>query len=373
MKKKVLILVNHDIVIYNFRKELVERLLTENYEVIISSPFGERIDDLIEMGCKYVPITMERHGTNPYKELKLLRYYKKLMKKVSPDVVLTYTIKPNIYGGMAAKSQNIPYIANITGLGTAVQTKGIMQKASIFLYKIAFSKIQTVFFQNKENMQLFIDNNIAVEKHKLLPGSGVNLEQFKVLEYPDKNTIEFVFISRIMKEKGIDEYIEAAKYITSKYPYAKFHICGFCEEDYEEQLTELQNANILTYHGMIRDIRSVLKEVHCIIHPTYHEGMSNVLLESAASGRPILASDIPGCREIFEKNSGIGFEPKNINNLIHAIEEFLELDYEEKKEMGLVGRRKVEKEFDRQIVVEEYLKELNMIFGGNLEWVYMNK
>src|SRR5690625_5206823 len=146
--KKVLFLVNHDIVIYNFRRELVERLLEENYEVYISSPYGERIDDLIDIGCHYVEATIERHGLNVFKEIKLFRYYKKIMKDIRPDVVLTYTIKPNIYGGMAAKSLRIPYIANITGLGTAVENPGLIQNLSIFLYKIAFKDIQTVFFQN---------------------------------------------------------------------------------------------------------------------------------------------------------------------------------------------------------------------------------
>lgn len=367
MRKKVLILVNHDVVIYNFRRELVERLLSEGHEVIISSPYGERIDDLISMGCKYVEASFERHGTNPIQEIKLLNYYKKLMSSLTPDIVLTYTIKPNIYGGLAAKKYGIPYIANITGLGSAVENKGIMRQITMLLYKVVFSKVHTLYFQNKENMQFFIDSDIAVGKHKLLPGSGVNLEQFTVLEYPPESSVEFVFISRIMKEKGINQYLEAAKYITKKYPNTKFHVCGFCEEDYEGELHELQEHGILNYHGMVRDIREILKSTHCIVHPTYHEGMSNVLLESAASGRPILASDIPGCREIFDVESGFGFKTKDTNSLIQAIEKFLKLSYEEKKEMGIAGRRKVEKEFDRQIVVNDYLKEINIIFGGSIE------
>src|SRR5690625_2821449 len=167
--KKVLILVNHDVVIYNFRLEIVERLLEEGYEVHISSPYGERIDDLIALGCKYVDASIARHGTNLIEEFKLLLYYRKIMKKIKPDVVLSFTIKPNIYGGIASRMLNVPYIANITGLGTAVENEGIMQKLSVFLYKVAFKKVNCVFFQNKENKKFFSDNKIAIEKHQLIP------------------------------------------------------------------------------------------------------------------------------------------------------------------------------------------------------------
>lgn len=365
MAKKVLILVNHDVVIYNFRKELVDRLLNDRYQVIISSPYGERIDNLVDMGCEYIEASIERHGTNPLNELKLLNYYKKIIKDNKPDIVLTYTIKPNIYGGLAAKKYKVPYIANITGLGTAVERQGLMQKISIILYKLAFSNIQRVFFQNTENMQFFIDNNVVIGKHKLVPGSGVNLQYFNVLEYPSTESIEFVFISRIMKEKGIEQYIETAEYITDKYPNTKFHVCGFCEERYEEILKNLQNKGVLTYHGMVRDIREILKKTHCTIHPTYYpEGMSNVLLESAACGRPVITTDRSGCREIVDDGvNGYVVDQKNSQNLIKKVKEFLELEYEDKKMMGLAGRKKVEREFDRKIVVEAYAKEIEKVIN----------
>lgn len=360
MKKNVLVLVNHDVVIYNFRKELIERLILEGYRVVISSPYGERIDDLIGMGCEYYEATIERHGTNPFKEFKLLTYYKNLMKKVKPDVVLTYTIKPNIYGGLAAKKYNIPYIANITGLGTAVEKDSIIQKINIVLYKIAFSKIHKVFFQNTENMNFFKKNNIVVDKHELVPGSGVNLNHFRVLEYPSEDTIEFVFISRIMKEKGIDQFIAAAKYITQNYSNTKFHVCGFCEENYENQLIALENQGVLKYHGMIRDVREILSKTHCTVHPTYYpEGLSNVLLESSASGRPIITTDRSGCREVVENGvTGYIVNQRDTQDLINKIEKFINLPHDKKKEMGLTGRKKVKKEFNRDIVVEAYLSEM---------------
>lgn len=169
---KVLFLVNHDVVIYNFRLELVERLLDDGYKVVISSPYGERIEDLKALGCEYYGIDIERHGINLFQEIKLLSTYKKLVRKVKPDIVFSYTIKPNIYGAIACKKKRIPFVANITGLGMAVENKGLVQKISVLLYRIAFTKVQKVFFQNRENMQFFIEHKIAMGKHGLLPGSG---------------------------------------------------------------------------------------------------------------------------------------------------------------------------------------------------------
>ena len=365
MKMKVLFLVNHDVVIYNFRKELVERLLSDGHKVTISSPYGERIDDLIAMGCEYIESTIDRHGTNLIKELKLLDYYKALMKEVKPDVVLTFTIKPNIYGGIAAKKFGIPYIANITGLGMAIEKKNLMQTIAVFLYKLSFSEVKRVFFQNTVDMQYFKEKNIAVDKHKLIPGSGVNLDHFRILEYPPEEKIEFVFLSRIMKQKGIEQYIETAKYISNKYPFTRFHVCGFCEERYEKTLADLHKKGIIIYHGMVRDVREILKKTHCTIHPSFYpEGMSNVLLESAACGRPIITTNRSGCKEIVEDGiNGYLVEQKNTWDLIEKVEKFINLDNEARKQMGLAGRIKVEREFDRKIVVDAYLEEINGILG----------
>lgn len=361
--KKVLFLANHDMVIYNFRRELVERLLAEGYEVVISSPYGDRIDLLVEMGCKYIEVKMDRHGKNPMDELKLLAYYKELISTVKPLIIFSYTIKPNLYGALAAAACKVPIVTNITGLGTAVENAGLMAKAVVALYKIAFRKVQTVFMQNTENRRFFIDNRIAVDKLKLLPGSGVNLERFHVLEYPEDKRLEFVFISRIMKEKGIDQYLEMAKYIRGKYPQTRFHICGFCEDDYEDTLKQYESEGIITYHGLIMDVREVLAYTHCTIHPTYYpEGLSNTLLESAASGRPIITTNRPGCREVIEDGvNGYLVKEQDSKDLIEKVEKFIALKHEEKNQMGLAGRAKVEKEFDRQIVVEAYMREIETL------------
>ncbi|MBR2011005.1 MAG: glycosyltransferase family 4 protein [Clostridia bacterium] len=363
---KVLFLVNHDVVIYNFRLELVERFLADGHEVVISSPYGERIEDLKALGCQYREIELSRHGKNPIKELKLISTYKKLLREVRPDIVFSYTIKPNIYGAIACRTAKIPCVANITGLGTAVENVGIAQKITVVLYKYAFTRIQKVFFQNEENRQFFVDNRIAIDKHDILPGSGVNLTRFVPLDYPSDEKIGFAFISRIMREKGVDQYLEAAEYIKSKYPNTEFHVCGFCEQAYEEKLKDLADREIIIYHGMVRDVKTVLKDIHCTIHPTYYpEGLSNVLLESSACGRPIITTDRSGCREVIDDGvNGFIVKQKDSADLIEKIEKFLSLSWEERRNMGLAGRAKVEREFDRQIVVEKYVEELCKIQNG---------
>ena len=353
-------LVNHDVVIYNFRLELVERLIADGHEVVISSPYGERIEDLKDLGCEYRQVDISRHGMNPVQELKLLKDYIQLLKAVKPDIVLTYTIKPNIYGGMASALLGIPYVANITGLGTAVENGGLVQKITVMLYRIAFAKVQRVFFQNEENRQFFADRKLALSKHGMLPGSGVNLQRFVPLEYPEEEKTEFVFISRIMKEKGADQYLEAAEAIRAKYPNTVFHVCGFCEDQYENRLKDLQERGIVVYHGMVRDVKAVLAKTHCTIHPTFYpEGISNVLLESCACARPIITTDRSGCREVIDDGvNGFVVQQRSTEDLIAKIEMFLALSQEKRKAMGLAGRAKVEREFDRQIVVERYLEEI---------------
>ena len=264
---------------------------------------------------------------------------------------------------MAAASLNIPYLANITGLGMAVENSGIMQKISLILYKYAFRKVNCVFVQNEENKQFFINNSIAVDKLNLIPGSGVNLKQFKPLKYPMHNTVNFVFISRIMKKKGIDQYLEAAKYIKNKYPNTEFHICGFCEDNYEGIFKKLESENIIKYHGMVRNVAEVLKDMDCTVHPTYYpEGMSNILLESCACARPIITTDRSGCREVVDDGiNGYMIKQKDTKSLINAIEKFMLLPIEKRIQMGLEGRKKVEKEFDRQIVVDKYMEEIEKI------------
>ena len=360
--KKVLILANNDIGLYKFRKELIQELI-KSYEVYISLPNGEFVESLKKMGCKFIETSINRRGTNPVTDLKLLLNYKRIIKKINPDVVLTYTIKPNVYGGLACKMSSVPYISNITGLGTAVENGGLLQKITLFLYKVSLKKAKCVFIQNEENRDFLIKSHIINRNDKLIPGSGVNLAHYSLLDYPSDNVIKFLFIARVMKEKGIDQYLDAAEYIKKKYPNTEFHILGFCEDAYEEKLKQMQGKGVIQYHGMQNDVREFHKISHCTIHPTYYpEGMSNVLLESAACGRPIITTNRSGCREIVnDKVNGYVIEQQNSRDLINKIERFLEVDYEAKKQMGIAGRRKMEEKFDRKIIVDTYLQEIKKI------------
>ena len=357
--KRVLILANNDVGLYKFRKELIMELLKDN-KVFISLPYGDFIPELIKLGCEFEECNFNRHGTNPISEIKQILYYKKLIKKVKPDIVFTYTIKPNIYGGIACSLHNVPYVANITGLGTAVENPGLMQKITITLYKLGLRKAKTVFFQNEENKNFMISKKIVKGHYKMIPGSGVNLAEYLPLDYPNDRIVNFVFIARIMKEKGIEQYLNAAKYIKNKYPYTRFHICGSCEEDYMEYLNTLEEEGIIIYHGLSNDILSMHKISACTIHPTYYpEGLSNVLLESCACARPIITTNRSGCREVIDDGiNGYICREKDSEDLIKQIEKFLSLSWEERKQMGLEGRKKVEKEFDRQIVISNYMEEL---------------
>lgn len=368
-KKAVLFLVNHDIVIYNFRLELVERLLAEGYEVHISSPYGERIDDLIAIGAIYHNIIIDRHGTNPTVELPIIKEYERLIAKIDPLIILGYTIKPNIYGAIVARMKGIPFVANITGLGMAVENGGWQQTTTTALYKTAFTKVQRVFFQNEENEKFFRDHNIANDRHAMLPGSGVNLTRYSVTPMSDcgdgksGEPIRFAFISRIMKEKGIDQYLAAAEAVQKHYPATEFHVCGFCEDEYEGRLDELTEKGVVINHGMIRDVAGFMSGMHCIVHPTYYpEGLSNVLLESCSCGRAIITTDRSGCREVVQDGiNGYMIPERNTRQLIKAIVRFIKLSQEQKTAMGMAGRKLVEEKFDRQIVVEAYMNEIRKI------------
>lgn len=358
--KKIMLLANMDITLLYFRQELIDELLNKKYEVYVSFPWSETVKKFEDDGCRFINIKLDRHGLNPFKDIKVIIQYIKMLKKIKPNFIFTYTIKPNVYGGLASRLLKIPQVANITGLGMAMEKGGIIQKIAILLHRVALKRVQCCFAQNEENLEFLKKHKIAKGRLKLIPGSGVNLEKFKLLEYPTDKTIEFLFISRIMREKGINEYLEMAEYIKQKYSNTRFHILGFCEEEYEDKIKKLEKRKIIEYHGRQDNIIPFMKKASCIIHPTFYpEGMSNVLLESCACGRPIITTNRSGCKEIVEDNkNGYIVEEKNTEDLIEKVEKFIKISNEEKKNMGLAGRRKVEKEFDRRKVVEKYMEEI---------------
>jgi galacturonosyltransferase len=227
-------------------------------------------------------------------------------------------------------------------------------------------KASCVFFQNTENEKFFNDRNMAPGHHHLLPGSGVNTSRYAVMEYPNGETIDFLFIARVMKNKGIDQYLDAAKAIKAQYPNTVFHIVGGCDDErYIKELQELEGQGIVKYHGQQNSVLPFQKISSCTIHPTYYpEGMSNVLLESAACARPIITTNQSGCREIIDDGvNGFICKQKDSADLIRQIEKFLALTWEQRRDMGLAGRAKVEREFDRQLVVDAYMEEIETATG----------
>lgn len=368
MAINILILSNTITGLHSFRKEVIKAIVDVGYEVSISVPDSEdsKADYFREIGCKVIKTSFNRRGVNPLADFKLMLTYRKLIKQLKPLAVLTYTIKPNIYGGMAARLCRVPQLANVTGLGDAVENGGWMEKLTVTLYKMGLGKAHRIFFQNESNRSFCIRMGIADESSILLPGSGVNLKYHSYQEYPaDKDKIRFLYIGRLLKDKGIEELFEAAKVIKEKYPYVEFQIVGSVDGDYQKQLDELVACGVVRYQKWQADVRPSIGSVECTIMPSYHEGMSNVNLESAANGRPVITTNVPGCREtIDDGKTGFLVEAKSAKFLIDAIEHFISLPYNQKALMGQEGRKKVEREFDRQMVIDVYLNELNKI--GNV-------
>lgn len=357
---KILILANYDVGLFCFRKELIAELLKNN-TVFISLPYGELVEPLKSMGCIFIDTQFERRGINPIKDFVLMLRYYKLIKKQKPDLVITYTIKPNVYGGFVCRMLKIPYAANITGLGTAFQGKGVLRKLVTLMYKAGLKKAKTVFFENSEDRRIFIDEKIVKEeKTCLLNGAGVNLEHFKVTEYPEENgTTRFLFIGRVMKEKGIDELFKAMQLLSTDGINCVLDVVGGYEEDYSEQIKQYEDDGWLTYHGIQKDVRPFIEAAHCFVLPSWHEGMANTNLECAAMARPVITSNIHGCLEAVEDSvTGFLCEKQNPESLYKVMKRFVELPYEHRRDMGLAGRKRMEEIFDKKKVVEETIRRL---------------
>lgn len=363
-KFKIALLTNHDDDIYCFRKELIEAFLKTGFEVVISCPDGPKLALLHAMNIRHQEIYIDRRGKNPVRDFQLFRQYCAFMKENKPDVVLCYTMKPNVYAGLAASLHSIPYISNVTGLGSMTKKNPFIRKIIEVLMKCAFRNAHCVFFQNKENMQYALQKKIVTGKCELIPGSGVNTERFTMQPYPsDHEKVIFNYVGRVMKDKGIDDYLAAVACIKGRYPHAEFHVIGFIEETemrYGEILNAMQARDLLIFHGSQQDVAPFIAKAHATIHPsTYGEGISNVLLETAACARPAITTDNPGCRDTVEDGkTGFIYKGGDQSALIDKIEIFLHMENDDRKEMGLAARRKVKKEFSRDQVVRAYEKEI---------------
>lgn len=359
-KLKILIITNHSYMLYQFRNELIQSLM-EQYEVVLSMPFAGHEEDFISMGLKCIDTPIDRRGMNPKTDFKLLCTYKKLLKDEAPDLVITYSIKPNIYAGLVCRSMGIPYCANVQGLGTAFQSKKIAMFVTR-LYKMSLKKANTVFFENKANAQEFIDRGIlSRENITVLHGAGINLDKYSYVPYPKNDTFHFLFLGRIMKEKGMDELFSSIRKLKEDKESFVLDLVGFFEDEYKEQVEELEIQGLVKFYGFQENPIPYYSMSNCIVMPSYHEGMSNVLLEAAATGRPLITTRIPGCQEAVEDGqTGFLAEVKNSNDLYQKMKDMLHLTFEQREEMGKQGRIKMENEFDKKQVVNETINALKL-------------
>lgn len=368
-KPLIALITNNDDDVYCFRKELIEGLLEEGYEMLISCPNGPKFELMKGIPFRYDDPIIDRRGTNVITDGKLFLHYRRLFKKHRPNVVLTYTAKPNVYASVAARTLGIPYINNVTGLGSVLNKTGLIRTFIMRMFKIAYRGAACVMFQNSTNMELALDSGMLKGDYQLIPGSGVNLTRYPIQPYPNGGdgktgeTIVFNYIGRVLHDKGVDDYIEAAKRIKKNYPDTEFNMLGFIEpteSHYEKELTELGEQGIVNYRGNQKDVKPWIARAHALIHPsTYGEGISNVLLENAASGRFLITTDNPGCQEtVVNGESGFIYHGGDVDALVEAIEMFLKLDNERRKAMGVKGRKHVETNFSREIVVEAYKEKI---------------
>ena len=359
---QILILANHSGGLYDFRKDLIAELKT-HASVAVAVPHNDRWDELNGLADRVIELPVDRRGMNPLRDSKLFHQYRAILKEVKPDLVLTYTIKPNIYGGLACRMAHNPYAVNITGLGSAIENGGWLKKFVLALYRPALKGARVVFFENAGNRDTLAATGVVPKgRDVVLHGAGVNLEDYPCQPYPQAGPVRFLFVGRVMHEKGVDELFAAAKRMKQQYgEQVEFHMVGSFEEAYKPVMDQLEQAGVVKYHGYQSDMKPFYAMAGCVVLPSYHEGMSNVLLEAAASGRPLITSDIPGCREAVENGvSGYLCPAKDAAALYEAMRRFAALSVEQRSQMGCCGRERMEQQFSKTAVVAETIKQLEI-------------
>lgn len=364
-KKKLLVVTNHSYMLWRFRRELLQRLQRE-YDVVISTPFVGHEEDFKKLGFRMIETQLERRSVNPLGELRLVKTYFDLIREEKPDLVITYSIKPNIYAGIVCRILGVDYVVNVQGLGTAFQKKTIAAAATI-LYRIALKEAKVVFFENKENARVFGKKRIiSRDQIRVLPGAGINLSVYELQPYPENEKVHFLYLGRIMREKGMDELFESVHMLQEHYPdQFVLDLVGFFEDEYKEQVEALEKDGIAVFHGFQEEPRPYYAQADCVVLPSYHEGLSNVLLEAAATGRCVITTDIPGCRETVENGkTGLLCNVKDKDSLYEQMQRFMELSREERMTMGLAGQELVKEKFEKGIVVKKTISSIRKRVGA---------
>ena len=357
---QILILANHSGGLYDFRKDLIAAL-KQHAEVSVAVPRNDRWDELQALADRVIELPIDRRGMNPARDAKLLGQYRAILKRLRPDLVLTYTIKPNIYGGLACRALHIPYAVNITGLGSAIENGGWLKRFVLTLYKPVLAGAKVVFFENAGNRDTLAATGVVPRgRDVVLHGAGVNLEDYPCQPSPQEGPVRFLFVGRVMHEKGVDELFAAAKRMKQQYgEQVEFHMVGSFEEAYKPVMDQLEQTGVVKYHGYQSDMKHFYAMADCVVLPSYHEGMSNVLLEAAASGRPLITSDIPGCREAVEPGvSGYLCPARDADALYAAMRQFLELPPAQRAAMGAASHDWIARNFDKKAVVAETVAAL---------------
>ncbi|MBS9719647.1 glycosyltransferase family 4 protein [Tianweitania sp. BSSL-BM11] len=366
MPMKVVMTVNAAWNIVNFRRSVLNGLIAAGHEVTVLAPPDDSVTELARLGAAFVPLTMNVKGLNPLDDLKLLGTFKRHLRDERPDIVLSYTIKNNVFGALAAKAYGIPFIPNVSGLGTAFLSNGALRLLAETLYRRAFSKLPIIFFQNGDDRTLFVQRRLVhPEQGRLLPGSGIDLGQFAASDLPAQSKpTTFLMIARLLRDKGVVEFVEAARLIKSHLPETRFQLLGAAGSQNRSaiDLSTVQGwerEGVVEYLGTTTDVRPFIEAAHCVVLPSYREGAPRTLIEAAAMARPLIATDVPGCRSIVDEDvTGFLCAPRSANSLAAAMKRFLDLPQQARTAMGLAGRLKMEREFDQTIVLAAYNKAI---------------
>ena len=367
MRKKVVITLNTAWNLLNFRAGLIRALVAVGYEVVAVAPADEYAERLSTLGCRFVPLPMDNQGTHPIRDLLLLFRFFWLLRSEIPDVYLGYTVKPNVYGSLAARALDIPVINNIAGLGAVFIKGGWLNHLVKGLYRVALSRSRMVFFQNNDDRQLFITSHLVPEGvTDLLPGSGIDLNKFSPAPLPAKALVRFLLIARMLWDKGVGEFVEAARLLKQRGVDAEFCLLGFLDVQNpaaisRQKMNDWVAEGAVRYLGVSDNVREEIALADCVVLPSYREGTPRTLLEAAAMARPIVTTDAVGCREVVDDGiNGYLCNPKDASDLADKMERIVSLSHAQRMAMGLRGREKVERQFDEEIVIRKYLEAIEM-------------